>query len=115
MRKLLISSAMVAGRVVLCACLYAVRRGIPSSVVRAVVPALVLEATLYTATLLSVTRNGLGRLRPWWIASILSIASVFPWLLYPYREHGVLLLALLVPVAFWYVWFPVTRVVDLTL
>lgn len=95
---------------------YASQRGIPDSVVKDVLPALLLELGLYGALVFTGARSRFRwPVSPAAIAAILVVLSSVPWMLYGHSANGWLLLAIVIPAAFWYAVLPVTVITDLAM
>lgn len=95
--------------------LYARLRGIPPEIVAALLPAILLELTLYLSLTIPRVRDRIGQLRPPQIALALFAAAIAPWLLYPGHAAPVLLFAITIPVAFWYILLPLNTATNLAL
>src|SRR5512143_2343900 len=100
---------------------YALQRGIPSSVVLAALPAFLLEATLFLTLGVESWRKRLDRLRPAGVAALLVVAAIAPYCAASlafgsFRWQALAGIALLSGlVSFWYVVLPQKPPVDLLL
>lgn len=101
--------------------LYTQQKGIPWAVVLPLVPAFLLEATLYLGLGVERWRTRLERLRPAWVAALLTAAAVAPYcaasLLTGTFQWGSVagIAALGALVSFWYVLLPRQVSLDLLL
>jgi membrane protease YdiL (CAAX protease family) len=100
---------------------YAQQQDIPSPLVMAILPALLLEAALYAGPGFPAVREALLRWPKAQLAAALTISAVLPWLIYTLMsgvfawQEFAALLAMVGTVAFWYVALPPVRTVDFTL
>jgi uncharacterized protein len=100
---------------------YALQRGIPSSVVLAALPAFLLEATLFLALGVETWRKRLEKLRPVGVAPLLVLAAIAPYCAASlafgsFRWQALAGIALLAGlVSFWYVVLPQKPAADLLL
>jgi membrane protease YdiL (CAAX protease family) len=100
---------------------YAQQQDIPSHLVAAILPALLVEAALYVGPGFAVVRERLLRWPKAKLAAALAVSAVLPWLIYTLgsgkftAEKFLYLLALVLPVAYWYVVLPQVRTVDFSL
>lgn len=100
---------------------YALQRGIPSSVVLAALPAFLLEATLFLTLGVESWRKQLEKLRPAGVAALLVLAAIAPYCAASlafgsFRWQALAGIALLSGlVAFWYVVLPQKPAADLLL
>jgi CAAX protease family protein len=100
---------------------YALQRGIPSSVVLAALPAFLLEATLFLSLGVEGWRKRLEKLRPAGVAAVLVLAAVAPYCAASlafgsFRWQALAGIALLAGlVSFWYVVLPQKPAADLLL
>ena len=92
--------------------LYAHQRRIAPEIVAALLPAILLDLTLYLSLAFPKVRARLSQLRPPQIALALFAAAIAPWLLYPGHAAPTLLLAITIPVAFWYILLPVNTATN---
>jgi membrane protease YdiL (CAAX protease family) len=97
------------------ALLYARQRSIPLELVVAHLPAVLLELGLYASLAFPSIREPLSALKPRTLAALLFASALAPWLLYPGHHAPLLLLAITLPVAFWYIVFKPTPTADLAL
>jgi membrane protease YdiL (CAAX protease family) len=95
--------------------LYARQRRIAPEIVATLLPAILLELTLYLSLAFPKVRARLSQLRPAQIALALFAAAIAPWLLYPGHAAPTLLLAITIPVAFWYILLPANKWTNLAL
>ena len=101
--------------------LYALQRGIPSSVVLAALPAFLLEATLFLTLGVETWRKRLEKLRPAGVAALLVMAAVVPYCAASlafgsFRWQSLAGIALLAGlVSFWYVVLPQKPAADVLL
>lgn len=77
------------------------------ALIASLLPALLLEIGLYLALALPAARQYVGTFRPPQIALLLFVSAIAPWSIYPGHGAPTLLLAITIPVAFWYILFPV--------
>ena len=100
---------------------YALQHGIPSSVVRAALPAFLLEATLFLSLGIESWRKRLEKLPPAGVAAILVVAAIAPYCAASlafgsFRWQALAGIALLAGlVSFWYVVLPQKPAADLLL
>ena len=100
---------------------YALQRGIPSSVVLAALPAFLLEATLFLTLGVESWRKQLEKLRPAGVAALLVLAAIAPYCAASlafgsFRWQSLAGIALLAGlVSFWYVVLPQKPAADLLL
>src|ERR1044071_4104204 len=100
---------------------YALQRGIPSSVVLAALPAFLLEATLFLTLGVETWRKRLDKLPAAGVAAVLVLAALAPYCAASlafgsFRWQALLEIALLSGlVSFWYVVLPKTPAADLLL
>jgi membrane protease YdiL (CAAX protease family) len=100
---------------------YALQRGIPSSVVLAALPAFLLEATLFLTLGVESWRKRLEKFRPAGVAAILVLAAIVPYCAASlafgsFRWQALAGIALLAGlVSFWYVVLPQKPAADLLL
>ena len=100
---------------------YALQRGIPSSVVLAALPAFLLEATLFLTLGIESWRKKLEKLPPLGVAALLVLAAIAPYCaaslaLGSFRWQALAAIALLSGlVSFWYVVLPQKPATDLLL
>ncbi|MCU1336825.1 MAG: Abortive infection protein [Bryobacterales bacterium] len=100
---------------------YALQRGIPSSVVLAALPAFLLEATLFLTLGVESWRKRLERVRPAGVAALLVLAAIAPYCvasvaLGSFRWQALAGIGLLAGlVAFWYVVLPQKPAADVLL
>jgi len=100
---------------------YALQRGIPSSVVLAALPAFLLEATLFLTLGIESWRKKLEKLRPAGVAALLVLAAIAPYCAASlafgsFRWQALAGIALLSGlVSFWYVVLPQKPAADLLL
>ena len=100
---------------------YALQRGIPSSVVLAALPAFLLEATLFLTLGIETWRKQLEKLRPPGVAALLVLAALAPYCAASlafgsFRWQALAGIALLSGlVSFWYVVLPQKPAADLLL
>jgi uncharacterized protein len=100
---------------------YALQRGIPSSVVLVALPAFLLEATLFLALGIESWRKRLEKLRPVSVAALLVLAAIAPYCAASlafgsFRWQALAGIALLAGlVSFWYVVLPQKPAADLLL
>ena len=100
---------------------YALQRGIPSSVVLAALPAFLLEATLFLTLGVETWRKRLEKLRPVGVAALLVLAAIAPYCAASlafgsFRWQALAEIALLSGlVSFWYVVLPQKPAADLLL
>jgi membrane protease YdiL (CAAX protease family) len=100
---------------------YALQQGIPSSVVRAALPAFLLEATLFLSLGIESWRRRLEKLPPAGVAALLVVGAIAPYgaaslALGSFRWQSLAAIALLAGlVSFWYVALPKKPASDLLL
>jgi len=100
---------------------YALQRGIPSSVVLAALPAFLLEATFFLTLGVERWRKQVEKLRPVGVAALLVVAAILPYCAASlafgsFRWQALAGIALLAGlVSFWYVVLPQKSAVDLLL
>ncbi|MBL8175271.1 MAG: hypothetical protein JNK48_11425 [Bryobacterales bacterium] len=94
---------------------YANAKSIPSSIAATVLPALLLESALYLAMAFPAVGSRLDALSKWRKTGLLAASAIGPWLLLSGSANGLLLIALVVPVAAWYAMLPANRMTDLVL
>ena len=106
---------------VLAGLVYAQQQHIPAALTIAILPALLVEAAFYVGPGFVAVRERLLRWPKAQLATALASSAVVPWLIYTLAsgvftwQKFALLLALVVPVAFWYVVLPPVRTADFAL
>ncbi len=101
--------------------IYAQQQHIPAGLAMAILPALLGEAAFYVAPGFVAVRERLLRWPPARLAAALAVSAVIPWLIYTLSsgvfswQKFAFLLALVVPLAFWYVVLPANRLTDFAL
>jgi hypothetical protein len=94
---------------------YGRQRLIPPALIASLLPATLLEITLYASLAVPALGEPLSALKPRTLAALLLASALAPWLLYPGHNAPLLLLAITVPVAFWYIVFKPTAAADVAL
>ena len=97
------------------ALVYARQRAIPLELAATLLPAVLLEIALYASLAFPAIREPLSALKPATLATLLFLSALAPWLIYPSHAKPLLLLALVLPVAFWYIVFKPSTASDVAL